>query len=61
MSHYFSSTCGQNMSQYGLILLAKQYFLVPTDYELQYIFFNLLKINVLTVKSSHMGSYFAHR
>ena len=35
------------MSPYGQILLAKQWFLVPTDFELQYTIFNLLKINVL--------------
>ena len=35
--------------------------LVPTDFELQYTIFNILKIKVLTVKSSHMASYFAHR
>ena len=36
-------------------------FLLPTDFELPYTIFNFLKINVLTVQFSHMGSYFAHR
>ena len=49
MCHYFSSTCRRNMSPYGQILLAKQWVLVTTDFELQYTIFNLLKINVLTV------------
>ena len=30
MSHSFSSTCGRTKSSYGLILLSKQWFLVPT-------------------------------
>ena len=37
MSQYFSSTCGRNMSQYGQILLEKQCFLLPSDFDLQYI------------------------
>ena len=31
------------------------------DFELNYTIFNLQKSNVFTVKSSHMGLYFAHR
>ena len=56
MSQYLSSTttCGQNTI--WLNFTGKQGFLVSTDFELQYTIFNLLKIYVLTVKSSYMGS-----
>ena len=53
MSHSFSSTCGQNISPNCQILLCKQLFLVRKQWA--------LKVTFWTIKSSLMGSYFAHR
>ena len=58
MSHYFSSTCGRNMSLYSWILLSKQWVLVLTTRP------TFLQINcssVLRLQSSHMASYLTHR
>ena len=46
------------MSTYGKMLLAKQRFFVPTDFEMQYTFFNLQKNQCFDSKIQPYGLIF---